>query len=631
MSNLKQFNTARSWTIYSNKLVSYPDNSNILFTAGNGIINIESDINTNKNITVNGSKNITATSSTISALNLQVTNVSVDNNLDISNNVQINNELRLGNYNTSDVHITFKNTDSYDNKISYFGRYTDLSYNHFYLCDDDEANSYNTQKLLVNSLILQNTLDSNNVSNNEYLAFNNFPDTNSLIINNRIKDIQYHNGIDVDNTALGYDTLVTISSSQAKHNTAIGRLSLSSLDTGSNNTAVGSNSLSNIINGENNVALGSNCGAYLEGSNNVLIGNDAANHGPSYNASNMIVIGKNSNHHGSNKVVLGNTDTTAWEPDNNNVTLGNSSYRFLQTYTKDLNSSNNINVGNIDIHHYDYSGSDISGNSITYGKGQENQIYIFRGNDSLLGDYNLNAQLQNLDISQNLTILNNGELHGPSSFIIDPSTHGDNTGTVIIKGNLNVEGTQHIVNSTVVEISDVAITLAANLANTNDIATLSNGSGIDISNITHFRYVHNSGAAGGWNISGDLVYNNSTFNIKDGDNTYITLDRNYENIQFAQSTKFLGNTITLNNAATSIQIQNDQANSLTFKTVTGNSDYLVFDTSENRVNVEQDLHVETGKRLVIDINNTSYDVGKLFKYFFNLPTSNNGDFDAVVT
>lgn len=368
MSNLKQFNTARSWTIYGNKLTSYPDNSNILFTAGNGTINIESDISTNKNITVNNGKNITATSSTITALNLQVTDASVNNN---------------------------------------------------------------------------------------------------------------------------------------------------------------------------------------------------------------------------------------------------------------------INVGNIDIHHYDYTGSDVCGNSITYKKGYESQKYIFRGNDNLLGDYNLDGRLQNLDISQNLTI-KNGELRGPSSFIIDPLTYGDNTGTVIIKGNLNVEGTQHTVNSTVVEISDVAITLATNLANTNDIATLSKGSGIDISNITHFRYVHNSGATGGWNISGDLVYNNSTFNIKDGANTYITLGGNDENIQFAQSTKFLGNTITLNNAATSIQIQDDQATSLTFKTVTSNIDYLVFNTSENRVNVEQNLHVETGKRLVIDISGFSYDVGKLFKYFFDLPTSNSGDFDAFV-
>ena len=624
MSNLKQFNTARSWSIYGNKLVSYPDNSNILFTAGNGIINIESDISTNKNITVNGSKNITATSSTISALNLQVSDVSVNNNLDISNNVQINNELRLGNYDTSNVYITFKNTDSSDNKISYFGRQTDLSYNHFYLCDDDEANSYNTQNLVVNNLILQDTLNTDDIYNSKFLAFKNYPNSSSIIINNTaITDVSNNN------TALGYGSLKDINSS-AIYNTALGTTSLNSLTSGTNNTGIGFFTLNNTTTSSNNTALGSLAGLFLTGSDNIAIGYNSASGGYS-NDDNMIVIGNGSRCHGANKVVLGNEYTTAWEPDNSNVTLGNSSFRFLQTYTKDLNSSNNINVGNIDIHHYNYSGSDICGNSITYGKGEGSQKYIFRGNNNLLGDYNLNAQLKNLDISQNLTILNNGELHGPSNFIIDPSTQGDNTGTVIIKGNLNVEGTQHIVNSTVVEISDVAITLAANLANTNDIATLSKGSGIDISNITHFRYVHNSGATGGWNISGDLVYNNSTFNIKNGTNTYITLDKNNENIQFAQSTKFLDNTITLNNTATSIQIQNDEEKSLTFKTVTGNSDYLVFDTSENRVNVEQDLHVGTSKRLVIDISNISYDVGKLFKYFFDLPTSNSGDFDAVVT
>ena len=57
-------------------------------------------------------------------------------------------------------------------------------------------------------------------------------------------------------------------------------------------------------------------------------------------------------------------------------------------------------------------------------------------------------------------ITTTGYLRGPATFTLDPATHGDNTGTVVIAGNLQVDGTTTTVNSTTVTIEDLKLTLA---------------------------------------------------------------------------------------------------------------------------------------------------------------------------
>lgn len=74
----------------------------------------------------------------------------------------------------------------------------------------------------------------------------------------------------------------------------------------------------------------------------------------------------------------------------------------------------------------------------------------------------------------NLTL--SGELRGPATLIIDPAAIGDNTGTVEIKGNLTVQGTQTTINSTTMTVDDLNITLASGAAN----AAAANGAGITI-------------------------------------------------------------------------------------------------------------------------------------------------------
>jgi hypothetical protein len=69
-----------------------------------------------------------------------------------------------------------------------------------------------------------------------------------------------------------------------------------------------------------------------------------------------------------------------------------------------------------------------------------------------------------------------GEIHGPNNFVIDPAIIGDNTGTVIIRGNLQIDGETTTINSQTLEILDKNIELAVGSTN----AASSDGAGITI-------------------------------------------------------------------------------------------------------------------------------------------------------
>lgn len=67
-------------------------------------------------------------------------------------------------------------------------------------------------------------------------------------------------------------------------------------------------------------------------------------------------------------------------------------------------------------------------------------------------------------------------LTGPATLIIDPTAIGDDTGTVRIRGNLQVDGTQTQINSTTMDVADLNITVANGAAN----AGAANGAGLTI-------------------------------------------------------------------------------------------------------------------------------------------------------
>jgi|13_taG_2_1085334.scaffolds.fasta_scaffold06358_2 hypothetical protein len=73
-------------------------------------------------------------------------------------------------------------------------------------------------------------------------------------------------------------------------------------------------------------------------------------------------------------------------------------------------------------------------------------------------------------------IVTTGYLAGPATFTIDPAAVGDNTGTVIIAGNLQVDGTTTTINSTTLTVDDLNLTLASGAADAN----AANGAGITV-------------------------------------------------------------------------------------------------------------------------------------------------------
>ena len=73
-------------------------------------------------------------------------------------------------------------------------------------------------------------------------------------------------------------------------------------------------------------------------------------------------------------------------------------------------------------------------------------------------------------------ITTTGYIRGPATFTLDPATHGDNTGTVVIAGNLQVDGTTTTVNSTTVSIDDLNFSIATDAAD----SAAANGAGITI-------------------------------------------------------------------------------------------------------------------------------------------------------
>jgi hypothetical protein len=93
-------------------------------------------------------------------------------------------------------------------------------------------------------------------------------------------------------------------------------------------------------------------------------------------------------------------------------------------------------------------------------------------NASSTGDL-LQLEKEGVDV---YAFTHDGTLKAPATFTIDPSTHGDATGKVIILGDLQVDGTTTTINSTTLEVDDKNIELSKGAAN----KAASDGAGISI-------------------------------------------------------------------------------------------------------------------------------------------------------
>lgn len=130
-------------------------------------------------------------------------------------------------------------------------------------------------------------------------------------------------------------------------------------------------------------------------------------------------------------------------------------------------------------------------------------------------------------------ITTSGYLRGPATFTIDPAAHGDDTGTVVIAGNLQVDGVTTTINSTTVTVDDLNLELASGAAN----AAAANGAGITVAG-ANATFTYDS-ASDRWtmnkalntdlvgNVTGTVssLSNHDTGDLAEGVNLYYTQAR----------------------------------------------------------------------------------------------------------
>jgi len=131
-------------------------------------------------------------------------------------------------------------------------------------------------------------------------------------------------------------------------------------------------------------------------------------------------------------------------------------------------------------------------------------------------------------LRNNLTVVGDvsfgGRMNVPAEFIIDPSPYSNNIGgKVIIKGDLQVDGTTTTINSNRVDISDLSITLASNATS----QTQAVGAGFDICGTggASFRYAYTNSIGTfqstiGLTISGNLLPSNNVSQVPVSYNTF---------------------------------------------------------------------------------------------------------------
>jgi len=116
---------------------------------------------------------------------------------------------------------------------------------------------------------------------------------------------------------------------------------------------------------------------------------------------------------------------------------------------------------------------------------------------------------QTVRTTDNVTFNNittTGYIAGPASFTIDPAAVGDNTGTVIIAGDLQVDGTTTTINSTTLDVDDLNITVAKGAAN----AGAANGAGLTVDGASATLTYVNPGDNWAFNKPLDMGSNNIT-------------------------------------------------------------------------------------------------------------------------
>lgn len=174
-----------------------------------------------------------------------------------------------------------------------------------------------------------------------------------------------------------------------------------------------------------------------------------------------------------------------------------------------------------------------------------------------------------------------GTLYGPSEFVIDPSSHGDNTGEVIVLGDLKVQGTTTTISSTTLEVEDKIITLSRSAVSPTD----ANNSGIEVAGAgANLLYAFTTDS---WNFNKTLKGVDGTesspsysFATDPGLGLYRSADNQVSlAISGLERYRFADTEVTLLNSTDLIFDQGTYSGTLTVATLTANHTYTLPDVS----------------------------------------------------
>ena len=166
--------------------------------------------------------------------------------------------------------------------------------------------------------------------------------------------------------------------------------------------------------------------------------------------------------------------------------------------------------------------SSAGGSAVSFTAGTKDVFITLPGEKAVALDGNDDLSVGN--------IITSGYLRGPATFTIDPAAHGDNTGTLVIAGNLQVDGTTTTINSSTVTVDDLNIQLADGAAT----PSAANGAGITVAGASA-TFTYNS-TTDTWDINKDLagdvvgnvtgqvsdISNHTTTDLAEGTNLYYT-------------------------------------------------------------------------------------------------------------
>ena len=254
----------------------------------------------------------------------------------------------------------------------------------------------------------------------------------------------------------------------------------------------------------------------------------------------------------------------------------------------------------IDVHTDDTGVILKSGNSSANGTPDQFKIQHSSGNVNVSNDRGV-INLENIG-----DVTTTGSLKGPATFTIDPAAHGDDTGTVVIAGDLQVNGTTTTVNVTTISSADKVITLASGSAN----KAAADGSGIVVDVGTNAPSISDPSLLyESTNATSDYwVFNKDLYVATDGTNGKFTVGRHVTDQNLELFTNDGGSTITAhqdsdNNSNHYFKLDRDFAGTgnNTFHIQKGGVDQLRIDGSANAT-LAGDLTVAGGNVYINDTN-----------------------------